>query len=48
MQKLFELPAQIDSDGICRVGAHLRKYSPLLVLYDVAKRTFKTFYNKES
>lgn len=48
MQKLFEIPQSIESDGIIRVGAKLRKMSPVLILYEVAKKSFKTFYNKES
>lgn len=31
-----------------KVGAKLRKFCPILILYEVAKKTFKTFYNKES
>jgi len=48
MQKLFELPQGMESDGIIRVGAKLKKLSPLLVVYEVAKKSFKTFHNKES
>ena len=47
MQKLFEIPAHMQSDGIIRVGAKLHKMSPVLILYEVAKKSFKTFYNKE-
>lgn len=46
MQKLFELPQGMESDGIIRVGAKLKKFSPLLVVYEVAKKSFKTFHNK--
>jgi len=45
-QKLFELPPEIQSDGMIRVGAKLKKFCPVLVVYEVAKKTFKTFYNK--
>jgi hypothetical protein len=31
-----------------KVGVKLRKFCPVLVLYEVAKKNFKTFYNKES
>lgn len=48
MQKLFEIPQQIESDGVIKVGAQLKKMSPMLILYEVSKKTFKTFYNKES
>lgn len=45
-QKLFELPPEIQSDGMIRVGAKLKKFCPVLVVYEVAKKAFKTFYNK--
>lgn len=48
MQKLFEIPQFIESDGVIKVGAKLKKMSPVLILYEVAKKSFKTFYNKES
>jgi DNA-directed RNA polymerase I subunit RPA2 len=48
MQRLFEIPQQIQSDGIIKVGAKLKRMSPVLILYEVAKKAFKTFYNKES
>jgi hypothetical protein len=31
-----------------RVGAALKKGTPILVLFDVAKNSFKEFRNKES
>jgi hypothetical protein len=46
MQKLFELPPEIQSDGLCKVGIKLKKFCPVLILYEVAKKSFKTFYNK--
>ena len=45
-QKLFDLPSGMESDGIIRVGAKLKKLSPILVVYEVAKKEFKTFRNK--
>jgi hypothetical protein len=48
MQKMFEIPPNIEADGLTKVGAKLRKMSPVLILYEVAKKSFKTFYNKES
>lgn len=30
------------------MGVKLKKTSPVLILYEVAKKSFKTFYNKES
>jgi DNA-directed RNA polymerase I subunit RPA2 len=47
-QKMFEIPPNMESDGVVRVGAKLKKMTPLLILYEVAKKSFKTFYNKES
>lgn len=47
MQKLFEIPQYMESDGLIKVGAKLKKMSPILILYEVAKKSFKTFYNKE-
>jgi hypothetical protein len=46
MQKLFELPTEIQSDGMIKVGAKLKKFCPVLVVYEVSKKAFKTFYNK--
>lgn len=40
-KKEYQLPEGLDSDGIVRVGAKLKKGSPILVLFDVAKKTFK-------
>jgi hypothetical protein len=36
----------MESDGIIKVGAKLKKLAPVLILYEVAKKSFKTFYNK--
>lgn len=47
-QKMQELPQGVQSDGVIRVGAKLKKLSPVLVLYEVAKKDFKIFRNKES
>lgn len=47
-QKAFELPKGLEADGIVKVGAKLKKLTPVLVLYETAKNSFKTFYNKES
>lgn len=30
------------------MGAKLKKFCPILVLYEISKKSFKTFYNKES
>lgn len=46
MQKLFEIPQYIEADGIIKVGAKLKKMSPVLILYEVSKKAYKTFYNK--
>ena len=46
MQKMFEIPPNVEADGLTKVGAKLRKMSPVLILYEVAKKSFKTFYNK--
>ena len=46
MQKLFELPASIESDGIIKIGTRLRKMMPVIVLYELGKKSFKTFFNK--
>jgi len=40
------LPRGIQADGMCRVGIKLKKFTPVLVLYETAKKGFKTFYNK--
>ena len=48
IKKTFELPKGIDPDGLAKVGIKLRKLTPVLVLYEVGKKSFKTFYNKES
>lgn len=40
------MPKGLDLDGICKVGTKLKKLCPVLVLYEVSKNTFKTFYNK--
>jgi hypothetical protein len=45
---MTQLPPNMESDGIVRVGAKLKKLSPILIVYEVAKKTFKTFFNKES
>lgn len=45
-QKLFELPPEIQSDGMIKVGTKLKKFCPVLVVYEVNKKAFKTFYNK--
>lgn len=42
------MPQTLDGDGVCRVGAKLKKFCPILVLYEISKKCFKTFYNKES
>ena len=47
-QKMFEIPKNLQSDGMIKVGAKLKKLTPVIVLYEVAKKTFKTFFNKES
>ena len=45
-QQAFEMPDGLDADGICKVGAKLKKLCPVLVLYDTTKNEFKKFYNK--
>ena len=45
-QKSFELPKGLEVDGICKVGTKLKKLTPVLVLFETAKNSFKTFYNK--
>ena len=42
------MPKGLEGDGIVRVGAKLKKFAPILVLYETAKNNFKTIYNKES
>jgi DNA-directed RNA polymerase I subunit RPA2 len=36
-QQAFELPEGLDADGICKVGAKLKKLCPVLVLFDTTK-----------
>jgi hypothetical protein len=45
-QQTFELPKGLDIDGICKVGIKLKKLSPMIVLYETLKNSFKTFYSK--
>ena len=47
-QKSFEMPKGLDADGVIKVGVKLRKFVPVLVLYETSKKDFKTFFNKES
>lgn len=46
LQKAFEMPKGLQADGICKVGVKLKKLSPVLVLYETSKSSFKTFYSK--
>jgi methionyl-tRNA formyltransferase len=38
MQKMFEIPPNIEADGLTKVGAKLKKMLPVLILYEVAKK----------
>lgn len=40
-KKDYQLPEGLDKDGMVRVGAALKKGSPILVLFDIAKNSFK-------
>jgi len=45
-KKEYQLLQGLEKDGLVRVGAALKKGSPILVLFDIAKNSFKEFRNK--
>ena len=42
------MPKGLDVDGICPVGTKLKRFTPVLALYETSKKAFKVFRNKQS
>lgn len=48
IQSKVEIPANLQIDGIPRIGATITKNMPIFAIYDTTKNSIKTVFHKEN